>query len=114
MVQTFFQLWKKTKRNNIGDQCTAEPKKRIFRFNPGKPLNLFPPKHPYYKVPQEVKQMVEKMAVREEAKQIREGGAEAKHPRLVALLPHAEAMLLQKVKYCRLSCRCQQKYIPLR
>ena len=50
-----------------GDQCTAEPKKQIFRFNPGKTLNLFPPKHPYYKAPQEVKQTVEKMA-REELK----------------------------------------------
>ena len=46
-----------------GDQCTAEPKKQIFRFNPGKTLNLFPPKHPYYKAPQEVKQGITRYAL---------------------------------------------------
>lgn len=30
-----------------GEACTSEPKQRIFRFNPGKQLKLFPPKHPY-------------------------------------------------------------------
>lgn len=30
-----------------GDACTADPKEKIFRFNAGKELKLFPPKHPY-------------------------------------------------------------------
>lgn len=30
-----------------GDACTADPKEKIFRFNSGKELKLFPPKHPY-------------------------------------------------------------------
>lgn len=30
-----------------GDECTREPKQQIFRFNAGKELKLFPPKHPY-------------------------------------------------------------------
>lgn len=30
-----------------GEACTAEPKQRIFRYNPGKTLTIFPPKHPY-------------------------------------------------------------------
>lgn len=31
----------------LGEAATAGPKKKIFRFNPGKTLKLFPPKHPY-------------------------------------------------------------------
>ena len=34
-----------------GDNCTETAKQQIFRFNPGKELTLFPPKHPYYKGP---------------------------------------------------------------
>ena len=34
-----------------GDNCTEAAKQQIFRFNPGKELALFPPKHPYYKGP---------------------------------------------------------------
>lgn len=30
-----------------GEDCTSEPKQQIFRFNPGKQLKIFPPKHPY-------------------------------------------------------------------
>lgn len=47
-----------------GDECTKEPKQQIFRFNAGKELKLFPPKHPYYKVPQKAKTVVEQIAVR--------------------------------------------------
>lgn len=35
-----------------GNNCTSRPKQRIFRFNPGKDLVLFPPKHPYFKAPE--------------------------------------------------------------
>lgn len=31
----------------LGDATTAQPKQQIFRFNPGKELKIFPPKHPY-------------------------------------------------------------------
>lgn len=33
----------------LGEAATASPKKKIFRFNPGKTMKIFPPKHPYYK-----------------------------------------------------------------
>lgn len=44
-----------------GDNCTDLAKQKIFRFNPGKDLQLFPPKHPYYKAPEpeKVKQAIE-------------------------------------------------------
>ena len=41
-----------------GDNITAGVKQQIFRFNPGKTMKLFPPKHPYYKVPHEVKEKI--------------------------------------------------------
>lgn len=51
-----------------GDEATDSPKQRIFRFNPGIDGQLFPPKHPYYKVSQETKeaiaQVIEKEAER--------------------------------------------------
>lgn len=31
-----------------GNNCTEAAKQQIFRFNPGKTLQLFPPKHPYF------------------------------------------------------------------
>lgn len=42
----------------LGEAATAGPKKKIFRFNPGKTMKIFPPKHPYYKVPEEEKEVV--------------------------------------------------------
>lgn len=41
-----------------GQAATAKPKQQIFRFNPGKQEKIFPPKHPYYKAPGEVKRQV--------------------------------------------------------
>jgi phage putative head morphogenesis protein, SPP1 gp7 family len=32
-----------------GEAATAKPKQKMFRFNPGKELKIFPNKHPYYK-----------------------------------------------------------------
>ncbi|MDD4395677.1 MAG: phage minor head protein [Bacteroidales bacterium] len=43
-----------------GADCTAKPKQQIFRFNPGKQEKIFPPKHPYYKAPKIVKEVVKK------------------------------------------------------
>lgn len=44
-----------------GNNCTEAAKQQIFRFNPGKELKLFPPKHPYYKAPQpeQIKQAID-------------------------------------------------------
>lgn len=44
-----------------GNNCTEAAKQQIFRFNPGKELQLFPPKHPYYKgpKPEQVKQAID-------------------------------------------------------
>lgn len=45
-----------------GNNCTEAAKQQIFRFNPGKGLQLFPPKHPYYKAPEAAKQVIEQMS----------------------------------------------------
>lgn len=45
-----------------GNNCTENAKQQIFRFNPGKDLQLFPPKHPYYKAPEAAKQVIEQLA----------------------------------------------------
>ena len=44
-----------------GNNCTDAAKQQIFRFNPGKDLQLFPPKHPYFKgpKPEQVKQAID-------------------------------------------------------
>ena len=47
-----------------GDEATDSPKQKIFRFNPGIDKQLFPPKHPYYKLSQEAKEEIKK-AVKE-------------------------------------------------
>lgn len=44
-----------------GNECTEGVKRAIFRYNAGKSLQLFPPKHPYYKVPKEAKQAIEQV-----------------------------------------------------
>jgi SPP1 gp7 family putative phage head morphogenesis protein len=46
----------------IGEEITEEPKKRIFRFNPGKELKVFPDKHPYNKAPQKTKEQILQLA----------------------------------------------------
>lgn len=54
-----------------GDKATTHigkngsNKAAIFRFNPGKQEKIFPPKHPYYKVPEAVKNIVEKVSAEE-------------------------------------------------
>ena len=45
-----------------GNNCTENAKQQIFRFNPGKDLQLFPPKHPYFKAPEDAKQVIEQQA----------------------------------------------------
>ena len=45
-----------------GDNCTDGVKQRMFRYNPGKTMELFPPKHPYYKAPDDAKKTIEEVA----------------------------------------------------
>ena len=42
-----------------GDNCTDGVKQKMFRYNPGKTMELFPPKHPYKKAPIEVKKAID-------------------------------------------------------
>ena len=41
-----------------GDEMTDDIKQRIFRYNAGKDLKLFPPKHPFYKAPAAAKKTI--------------------------------------------------------
>lgn len=52
-----------------GNNCTETAKQQIFRFNPGKDLQLFPPKHPYYKAPEAAKQVIEQMSEEQQREQ---------------------------------------------
>ena len=44
-----------------GDEMTEDIKQRIFRYNAGKDLKLFPPKHPYYKAPAAAKKAIKEL-----------------------------------------------------
>ena len=55
-----------------GDNCTDGVKQRMFRYNPGKTMELFPPKHPYYKTPNNAKKTIEEVARYEHNKTIYE------------------------------------------
>lgn len=48
-----------------GDNCTDGVKQRMFRYNPGKTMELFPPKHPYRKAPKAAKAVIEKVSAEE-------------------------------------------------
>ncbi|MBQ7820298.1 MAG: hypothetical protein IJ341_11450, partial [Bacteroidales bacterium] len=50
---------------SVGEHATSLPKQKIFRFNPGKTGKVFPPKHPYRKVPAETKAVIEKVSAEE-------------------------------------------------
>ena len=45
--------------NKQGEECTKGAKNAIFRYNSGKTLELFPPKHPYYKASKKDKEILE-------------------------------------------------------
>lgn len=42
-----YPLSSSEKASAMGATATSKPKQKIFRFNPGKELKVFPPKHPY-------------------------------------------------------------------
>lgn len=46
----------------IGEQVTADPKQKMFRFNPGIDLVVYPDRHPYNKAPRAVKETVAELA----------------------------------------------------
>lgn len=52
-----------------GDNCTEAAKQQIFRFNPGKSLELFPSKHPYFKAPEAAKKVVEQLSEEQKREQ---------------------------------------------
>lgn len=52
-----------------GDNCTEAAKQQIFRFNPGKELQLFPPKHPYFKAPEATKKIVAQLSEEQKREQ---------------------------------------------
>lgn len=45
-----------------GDVATDEAKQKMFRYNSGKTMQLFPPKHPYYKASPEAKAVTQQVA----------------------------------------------------
>ena len=53
----------------LGDNSTEAAKQQIFRFNAGKTLKLFPPKHPYYKAPKAAKKVITEVAKAESEEQ---------------------------------------------
>ena len=52
-----------------GNNCTENAKQQMFRFNPGKTLELFPPKHPYFKAPEAAKKVIEQMSEEQKREQ---------------------------------------------
>lgn len=52
-----------------GNNCTDATKQQIFRYNPGKDLQLFPPKHPYYKAPKAAKQVIDQLSEEQKREQ---------------------------------------------
>lgn len=52
-----------------GNNCTEAAKQQIFRFNPGKSLELFPSKHPYFKAPEAAKKVVEQLSEEQKREQ---------------------------------------------
>jgi len=55
-----------------GNAMTDTPKKQIFRFNPGAQEKIFPPKHPYYKAEDIVREALEKINLSKVSKETRE------------------------------------------
>ena len=62
-----------------GNNCTEAAKQQIFRFNPGKDLKLFPPKHPYYKAPEDAGQVIEDLHSEQEREYIAQRRREIRH-----------------------------------
>lgn len=52
-----------------GDTATEEAKQKMFRYNSGKTMQLFPPKHPYYKAPVGAKAVVQQVAAQQHQQQ---------------------------------------------
>ena len=46
----------------LGDEATDTLKQRMFRYNAGTEMQLFPPKHPYYKAPAAAKKVIKQLS----------------------------------------------------
>lgn len=46
------------KAMRLGNEATEGPKKVIFRFNAGRTMQVFPPRHPYYKAPEKARKAI--------------------------------------------------------
>lgn len=53
----------------LGDNSTEAAKQQIFRFNAGKTMRLFPPKHPYFKAPKAAKDVITEVTKAESEEQ---------------------------------------------
>lgn len=53
----------------IGDEYTRDLKAQMFRFNAGKTLTIYPKKHPYYKAPKQVKEVIREISEEEMTRQ---------------------------------------------
>lgn len=52
-----------------GDNATEAAKQKMFRYNAGMEMQLFPPKHPYYKAPAKAKAVAQKVSTEEMERQ---------------------------------------------
>lgn len=48
-----------------GAECARTEKDKVFWYNPGKTMKLFPPRHPYYKAPKEDKKFIQQISQEE-------------------------------------------------
>ncbi len=70
----------------LGEECTGGAKDKMFRYNAGATLQLFPPKHPYTKVPAKAKAVITQLT----EEQIKEKRIEALRQQLPSYLTDAE------------------------
>lgn len=49
------------KAMKLGNEATEGPKKAIFRFNAGRTMQVFPPKHPYYKASENTRKTISEL-----------------------------------------------------
>lgn len=60
-----YEMSDPAKAMQLGNECTEGLKRAMFRYNPGKSMELFPPKHPYMKAPKDAKPVIEKVSAEE-------------------------------------------------
>ncbi len=91
-----------------GEKATAGDKGKIFRFNPGKELKVFPDKHPYNKAPGEIKDSIRDLA------QQRDNGLRKQTDIKVSEWAHGESLVTSsafQTKQIRLSAQSVKRYL---